>query len=157
MWSGCIGIFRSVLKWSRFMRRAPLSSERPIEVVCLVLVDQENRFLATQRSGAGPLAMKWEFPGGKVEDGEDHESALRRELQEELCVEVGDLTALASVSHAYDFGNIRLWPFLSRCKQRPQLKLVEHNDYIWCPLTEVDSLDWAPADVPILADLVDLL
>ncbi len=135
----------------------PLSSERPIDVVCLILVDQENRILATQRPDAGPLAMKWEFPGGKVEDGENHEMALRRELHEELCLEVGDLTALVPVTHAYDFGTIRLWPFLSRCELPPRLKLVEHNDYIWSPLTEINSLDWAPADVPILADLAGLL
>ena len=134
-----------------------LSSKRPVDVVCLVLVDQENRILATQRPDAGPLAMKWEFPGGKVEAGENHETALRRELREELCLEVGNLTALVPVQHTYDFGTIRLWPFLSRCELPPRLKLVEHNDYIWSCLGEVNSLDWAAADVPILADLADLL
>jgi 8-oxo-dGTP diphosphatase len=101
--------------------------------------------------------MKWEFPGGKVEDGEDHQSALRRELQEELCIEVGDLNALAPVTHAYDFGTIRLWPFLCRCEQPPRLKLVEHTDFVWSSLAEFRSLDWAPADVPVLAELADIL
>lgn len=135
----------------------PQGSEYPIEVVCLVFVDQRNRILATQRSKGGSLAAKWEFPGGKVEEGERHEAALRREIREELCIEVENLAALTPVTHTYDFGEIRLSPFLSRCAQPPQFKLVEHIDYAWTKLTEANSLDWAPADLPILSQLGELL
>lgn len=135
----------------------PFSAKHPIDVVCLVLVDQGNHVLATQRPDGGALARKWEFPGGKVEDGEDHETALRREIREELCVEVADLTALAPVTHFYDFEAIRLWPFLSRCEQPPRLKLVEHANFIWSALEEANSLDWAAADLPILVQLEGLL
>jgi len=137
--------------------RTPKSCNHLIEVVCLVLVDLTNHILATKRSDAGPLARKWEFPGGKVEDGEGHEAALRREIQEELCFDVNDLSALAPVTYSYDFGTIRLHPFLSRCEQRPLLKLVEHTDHLWSDLSELDSLDWAPADVPILAQMEEIL
>lgn len=136
---------------------SPKYYDRVIDVVCLVLVDEKNYILTTKRPDGGSLPGKWEFPGGKVEDGEDHETALRREIQEELCFDVSDLTALAPVTHDYDFGTIRLYPFLSRCEQPPLLKLVEHSDYLWSDLTDVDSLDWAPADVPILAQLAEIL
>ena len=136
---------------------SPKSSGRLIDVVCLVLVDQRNHLLATQRPDGGSLAGKWEFPGGKIENGEDQETALRRELREELCIEVGDLSALSPVIHEYEFGTIRLWPFMSRCAEPPQLKLVAHADYFWATLAEIRSLGWAPADVPILAELAELL
>ena len=130
---------------------------RVIEVVCLVLVDQKNYILTTKRPDGGSLAGKWEFPGGKVEDGEELKTALRREIHEELCIDVDELESLDLVTHSYEFGTIRLHPFLSRCEQRPRLKLVEHSDHLWADLTKADSLDWAPADVPILAQLGDIL
>ncbi|MEC5128253.1 (deoxy)nucleoside triphosphate pyrophosphohydrolase [Verrucomicrobiales bacterium BCK34] len=133
------------------------SCDNLIDVVCLVLVDPRSYILATQRPSGGHLAGKWEFPGGKVEVGEDHETALRREIQEELCIEVNDMRALSPVIHSYSFGTIRLLPFLSRCEQPPLLKLVEHTDYTWTDLTESASLDWAPADIPILAQLSEIL
>lgn len=136
---------------------SPKSAGHLIDVVCLVLVDQKNHIFATQRPDGGSLARKWEFPGGKIENGEDQEAALRRELREELCIDVGALTPLSPVIHEYEFGTIRLWPFMSRCGEPPQIELVEHANCIWATLAEIRSLDWAPADVPILAELVELL
>lgn len=127
-----------------------------IDVVCIVLVDPAKRILVTQRANDGVLGGKWEFPGGKVEKGEDHEDALRRELREELCLEVGDLSPLTPVIHAYDSARIRLLPFLSRCEIHPDLTLVEHADFLWASFEKARPLDWAPADLPILAQLEKL-
>lgn len=121
-----------------------------IAVVCLVLRDAQSHLLATQRGPGKRLAGCWEFPGGKVEPEEAPEAALRREIREELHLELGELTPLAEVVHAYDFGTIRLLPFLSTCSERPTPHLTEHTAVAWVSRDQWRALDWAPADVPIL-------
>lgn len=130
-----------------------------IPVVCAVLVDAEDHFLAVQRPARKSLAGMWEFPGGKVEDGESPELALRRELLEELDLDlslVGICEPLTPVTHIYDFATIRLIPFLVRCDKRPALHLVEHVDHCWITTADCE-LAWAPADIPVLAEVLTRL
>ena len=128
-----------------------------LTVSCLILLDSQNKFLATQRPPGKSLGGLWEFPGGKVEEGESPEAALRRELREELHLDVESLRPLTPVTHSYDFGSIRLIPFLARCEHRPVLELVEHSAARWVDASNANSLDWAPADLPILGELLSLL
>lgn len=128
-----------------------------IPVVCIVLVNPDRRILVTQRSENKSLAGCWEFPGGKIELGERAEEALRRELKEELNLEVGKLTPMTPVVHVYKFAAIRLIPFLSRCESHPEVVLREHSAYQWISLEEANRLDWAAADVPVLGELARLL
>jgi 8-oxo-dGTP diphosphatase len=128
-----------------------------LTVSCLILLDSQNSFLAAQRPLQKSLGGLWEFPGGKVEVGESPEEALRRELREELHLEVDSLHPLAPVTHRYDFGYIRLIPFLARCVARPALELVEHPAVRWVNTSDAHSLQWAPADLPILGELFSLL
>lgn len=141
------------MKVPKLMNRDSIPSQKTILVVCAVLVDPEKKILATQRAAHQSLGGCWEFPGGKVEPGEDHEAALRRELLEELDLGLGDLVPLEPVTHPYDFGTITLMPFLSRIETRPEVHLAEHADHAWVSLEEAGSLNWAPADVPILKAL----
>lgn len=122
-----------------------------IEVVCLVAIDRDNQILATQRAEDKPLGLLWEFPGGKIDTGESAEEALRREIIEELGIELGALTRLPAVTHVYDFGTIQLIPFLSKVETRPELgELHAHAAARWIALDEWDQLQWAPADLPII-------
>lgn len=127
-----------------------------LNVTCLVLIDSQGSILATQRPEEKALGGLWEFPGGKVESGEEPEEALRREIQEELCLKLCDLTPLEPVEHTYPFGTIRLLPFLARCKERPEIHLVEHTALRWLPIEETGQIEWAPADLPVLVQLREM-
>lgn len=124
----------------------------PIHVVCAVLRDDSGRHLATRRPPGKALGGLWEFPGGKVEPGEDPAAALRREIAEELGLDIAVGPALPAVLHRYAFGTIALHPFLCR-PTGGSLVLHEHSAAIWLPRTALWSLDWAPADIPVLACL----
>lgn len=119
---------------------------REIEVVGAVIV-RDGLVLCAQRGPDGSLSGKWEFPGGKVEDGESGRLALEREIDEELqcVVEVGDEIATTR----YDDGRVVVVLTTFWCRivsGTPQL--TEHTDLRWVAPGELGGLDWAPADVP---------
>jgi 8-oxo-dGTP diphosphatase len=113
---------------------------------------REGRCLAAQRGAAMPLAGQWEFPGGKVEPGEDPRAALRREIREELGldVEVGDLLARGEALERTR--RIVLDVYLADVTGG-ELALSEHAAATWVGADELYALDWAAADVPVLGAL----
>jgi 8-oxo-dGTP diphosphatase len=124
-------------------------SRRPIAVAC-ALIERDGRLLVAQRPPGKALALKWEFPGGKIERGETAAAALVRELREELGLEVEVGRELASVTHDYGDVFITLVPF--RCTPtgaEPHPR--EHVEARWCTPDEIDALDLADADRPVLA------
>lgn len=130
------------------------SPERPapIDVACLAMLDSEGRLFAARRPLHKSLGGLWELPGGKIDPGESPETALRRELREELGMETGALEPMPHHIHGYEFGIIRLWPLLARCDaaRHPPYVLHEHTEARWVDARAAESLTWAPADVPLL-------
>ena len=124
-----------------------------IQVVCGVISDSSGRYLVCLRKADGHLGGLWEFPGGKVETGESAAEALARELLEELGVEIAIGLEMESV--VWDYGGkwIRLIPFQCTIRSGTPQPL-EHADMQWRELGGLDTLDWAPADVPIVAALL---
>ena len=124
----------------------------PIDVVCAVIVREDGLFLVAQRPPDKRMGGLWEFPGGKVEPGEDPAAALRREIREEFGTDIEVGRRLAAVDHDYGDFRIRLHPFLARLAGGG-LVAAEHADWTWTDAEGAGSLDWAPADLPVLADL----
>lgn len=123
-----------------------------IDVVCGVIEDSKGRFLACLRPEGWHLGGLWEFPGGKVEPGESPETALVRELMEELAIRVEVGAALGPVEWHYPRGPIRLLAFRCRILEgapHPH----EHEKLIWCAAEDFGKLAWADADVPVLDQL----
>lgn len=126
-----------------------------IEVVAGLILNSQGQLLVCRRAPEKHLGGKWEFPGGKLEPTETAAQALVRELQEELGITVAPGQALSPVVHDYGRGPIRLSPILCRITigtPHPH----EHSEIRWCGKTQVHSLDWAAADLPILAEWLSL-
>ena len=118
-----------------------------VKVVAAVIAE-EGRIFATQR-GYGEFKDGWEFPGGKIEEGETPKQALVREIQEELDteVEVGDL--LGTVEYDYPKFHLSMQCFLCKIKSG-SLNLKEHEAARWLAEDELDSVEWLPADIEVL-------
>lgn len=94
--------------------------------------------------------LKWEFPGGKKEENESFEACLKREIKEELGIEIKITGALPSFKYSYSEDlAIELFPF--RCEAlTTEIKLAEHKQIKWVSLEELDILDWVEADVGVV-------
>ena len=121
-------------------------------MTCVVLL-HEGKVMAAQRAAHMDLPGCWEFPGGKVEEGESPESCLTREVLEELSINIRITGALPPVTHAYPSKTIQLLPFFA-VWDSGTIHLSEHAQLSWLTQEELLSVDWAPADLPIVHDLL---
>jgi 8-oxo-dGTP diphosphatase len=126
-----------------------------IDVVCALII-RNGCVLCAQRSEHMALPLKWEFPGGKVEPNELPEAALKREILEELGVEIEIGSALQVSEHSYDgVRTIRLIPFLAFITDGREPRAHEHSEIRWVPNSDLMQLDWAAADVPIVLEYIN--
>ena len=124
----------------------------PLPVVCAIILHSNGRVLLAQRPHGKHLAMKWEFPGGKVETGELAATALARELREELGCEVSILAELPHSLHTYDRGTIEMIPFICELlSSSPEPHPHEHAALAWSSPEDLLKHDLAPADCPVVA------
>ena len=128
---------------------------RMLDVTCAI-IEKDDKVLCAQRSAQMSHALKWEFPGGKLEPGETLAACLQREIQEELGLVISIREALLPNRHTYPGApEICLCPFICTV-QAGLLALKEHKQIAWLPLNELKTLDWAEADIPILEDYLFL-
>jgi len=97
------------------------------------------------------LPLKWEFPGGKIKEGETPEECLKRELREELDVEITVGRALTLTTHQYPEFTVTLYPFLCTIISGT-ITLHEHAALAWMRPEEMPKLDWAEADWPVIEE-----
>jgi 8-oxo-dGTP diphosphatase len=126
---------------------------KTVEVVAAIVVNK-SKILCTQRgmSKFDYISKKYEFPGGKVELNESRENALIRELKEELHMDVTIVKHYLTVEHTYPDFKIIMHSYLCDSKTR-YLVLTEHLEALWLSTNELESLDWAGADIPIVEKL----
>lgn len=129
---------------------------KTVLVVAVALFDADGRVLLTQRPEGKSMAGLWEFPGGKIEAGELPEAALSREMREELGVEICERCAspLTFVSHQYE--DFHLLMLLYVCRKWEGIpRGLEGQNLTWKFPREMASLPMPPADVPLVAALMD--
>ncbi len=128
---------------------------KKINVVGAILIEN-GKILCAQRGEDKSLAYLWEFPGGKIETGETPQEALIRELQEELMIEVEvEFEKFEETSYQYDFGIVNLTTFICFLKSgTPQL--TEHIAVEWLAPKKLNTLEWAPADIPTVEKLMEM-
>ncbi len=127
-------------------------------VVAVALIDADGRILLSQRPEGKALAGLWEFPGGKVEDGERPEHALIRELQEELGIKVEEacLAPLSFASHAYPDFHLLMPLYVCR-RWTGSVSGLEGQALKWVRPNDLRAYPMPPADAPLIPALMDLL
>ena len=123
--------------------------------VVAAVIRKDDKIFATQR-GYGEFKDGWEFPGGKIEDGESPEQALAREIKEELDtdINVGDLIDTIE----YDYPNFHLSMDCFWCEiLQGELELKEHESARWLSKEKLYSVDWLPADIGLIEKIQEKL
>jgi 8-oxo-dGTP diphosphatase len=122
----------------------------PDLIVTCALIRRGRQVLCAQRSEAMSLPLKWEFPGGKVEKGENAEECIIREIEEELNLTIKVNCRAPVVRHPYEEDAIlELIPFVAEVSGGT-MQLLEHAAARWCSPAELPALDWAEADVLVV-------
>jgi len=112
-------------------------------LVTAAIIVRKNKILIAKRKEG-----KWEFPGGKVEEGENIEECLKREIKEELDIEIKILKKFCIIKHEYNFGEIELHVFLAKCKEEPIAK--EHDEIKWERIDRLNNYDFMEADKKVI-------
>lgn len=127
---------------------------KQVEVVAAIII-YENKILCVQRNEnkLQYISKKYEFPGGKMEPGETKEQTIKREIKEELKMDIDIEREFLTITHQYPDFILTMHSFLCTCKDSA-LVLTEHIDYKWLHKDNLEGLDWAAADVPIVEKLM---
>ena len=125
-----------------------------ITVVAAIIVNNQQ-ILCVQRprSKYSYISEKYEFPGGKIEQGETEEEALSREIHEELLLDIQISNKFLTVEHSYPDFTLQMHAYLCKCNTR-NIELQEHISLKWLARNKLISLDWAAADVPVVQKLM---
>ncbi|MBK8701372.1 MAG: (deoxy)nucleoside triphosphate pyrophosphohydrolase [Saprospiraceae bacterium] len=127
---------------------------KKINVTCAI-ISFNDKILAVQRSESMKLPLKWEFPGGKIENGESEEECIKREIKEELNLEIELMARLSPSTHHYSDFTINLIPFTANYLS-DDIKLTEHKQYVLLNKEELLDLDWAEADIPVVKEYLGI-
>ncbi|MCQ2417481.1 MAG: (deoxy)nucleoside triphosphate pyrophosphohydrolase [Oscillospiraceae bacterium] len=119
--------------------------------VAAAIICRDNKILATAR-GYGEFKGMWEFPGGKIEEGEQPKTALKREIHEELNAEIHVHRHLTTVEYDYPAFHLTMQCYLCAFSS-VSFELKEHLEARWLSKTELRTVNWLPADIQLLEAL----
>ena len=122
-----------------------------IKVTAAILIIDDKLLIAQRKSG-DKLPNKWEFPGGKVENGETPEECLKREMKEEFGIDVSVRGFVGESFYHYDHISIRLLAYRAFWNTG-ELKIREHQSIEWVTINQIGQFDFAPADIPFVEKL----
>lgn len=122
-----------------------------VNVVAAVIY-KDNKILSMQR-GYGEFKGQWEFPGGKIEIGEGPEMALKREIKEELNVEIAIENDLGVIEYDYPTFHLKMRCYICKLLSE-QISLLEHKAMRWLTIENIDTVDWLPADISLLDKII---
>ena len=125
-----------------------------LDVTCAIILF-DDKILVTQRSEKMKLPLKWEFPGGKLEEGENEIDCIKREINEEINIDIDIVERLSNSVYDYGTFKINLIPFISNYVSG-EIILSEHKDFKLLDKSELLNLDWAEADLPIVDEFLKL-
>jgi len=138
-------------KWSIIANVKTITLKR-IEVVAGLLCEN-GRVLVCQRRANAAFPLKWEFPGGKVENGERHEDALRRELREELQIEVETAIKIFDYQHTYRGVSQVNLKFFRVQRYRGEVKNLIFEQIAWVEFEKLLDFDFLEGDLPLIKKL----
>ena len=124
-------------------------------IVCAAIRNAEGKILLARRKPEKILGGFWEFPGGKLESGEALEDALRRELREELEIEIANVELLHVEPYHYDHGDVVIL-FYACDWAEGEIKLHDHDAVAWCAPNELQAFNLLPANQTAIAKLREL-
>lgn len=125
--------------------------KKQLQVVGAMIENEEGRILSVLRPLGKKLGNYWEFPGGKIEEGESKEEAIVREIWEELDCHIEVKEKIGESTKDYGEGILTLTVF--RCEMKNPITIKEHDAYVWIKPENLFSLVWAPVDLPILKEI----
>ena len=126
---------------------------KQIEVVAAIIINDDKILCVQRNENKLPyISKKYEFPGGKMEPGETKKDAIKREILEELEMDIDVKEEYLTVTHQYPDFMIVMHSFICNSMDR-KISLTEHIDYKWLKKDELEKLDWAAADIPIVEKL----
>jgi len=128
--------------------------KKTVKVVAAIIENEKEEILCALRSPVMAIPNMWEFPGGKVEKDEDIYSALQREIEEELHCQIETKELFNENIHEYETFIINLIAIKCRIIDGTPTP-TEHSKLVWLKRENLDSLKWAPADIPAVEQLIN--
>ena len=126
---------------------------KEILAIGIALINEQNQILIARRPAHKALPLKWEFPGGKVEENESFELCIIREIKEELNLDILPVDYIGKESFQYDYAYVTLHLYTGKIISDSPLKLNEHIEIKWVNANELETYDFPELDLPFIIKL----